>query len=178
VKVISFVSSLLRIAGLFWLGSVSSLTFAQGPVDTPTSVTALMRQMAGTWEVQARMWPGPNAKAVELPPAIAHRELIRDAYLQETMEPKQSSEGSPFTRVAYFSYNWINRQYEYFSLDSRLPQMMSYVIPGANKTHDGGIDLVGTSLWRPSGVRRRTSRSCTDSPLARLRVTSKSRSCS
>jgi hypothetical protein len=95
------------------------------------------------------MWPGPNAKAVELPPAIAYRELIRNAYLQETMEPKQNSEGPPFTRVAYFSYNWINRQYEYFSLDSRLPQMMSYAIPGANKTHDGRIDLVGTSFVAP-----------------------------
>jgi Protein of unknown function (DUF1579) len=146
---VSFASSLLRIAGLVCLGFVSISTSAQVSADTPTSVTPLMRQMPGTWEVQARMWPGPDAKAVALPPAIAHRDLIRNAYLRETMEPEQSSEGPPFTRVAYFSYNWINQQYEYFSLDSRLPQMMSYAIPGANKTHDGRIDLVGTTFVAP-----------------------------
>ena len=108
-----------------------------------------MRQMTGTWQVRSRMWPGPNAKAVDLPPAVARRELIRDTYLQEVMEPGGKSGEPPFTRVAYISYNLINQQYEYFSLDSRLPQMMSYALPGANKTREGKVELIGTIFVVP-----------------------------
>lgn len=155
MKAISPVTSLLQVAWLVWLVFLSSVACAEDPVNKATSVTALMRQMSGTWQVQARMWPGRDAKAVDLPPAVARRELIRDAYLQETMEPGEKSEGAPFTRVAYFSYNWINQQYEYFSLDSRLPQMMSYALPGANKTRDGNVELSGTSFVAPEwGVQK------------------------
>jgi hypothetical protein len=95
------------------------------------------------------MWPGPDAKAIDLPQSVARRELIRDAYLQEVMEPSDQSAAPPFTRTAYFSYNPINQQYEYFSLDNRLPQMMTYVAPGANKVRDGKVELLGTSFVAP-----------------------------
>jgi hypothetical protein len=39
------------------------------------------------------------------------------------MEPAQASPGQ-FTRIAYFLYNAVTQQYEYFSLDTRGPQMM------------------------------------------------------
>jgi hypothetical protein len=105
--------------------------------------------MVGTWNVEAKMWPAPDAKAIELPAAIARRELVRDTYLQETMEPAKESQQDAFTRMAYFSYSPINRQYEYFSLDSRLPQMMSYAIPGANRVRDGTVELAGRSFVAP-----------------------------
>lgn len=149
MKAISLFSTLRQIAWLFWFGSISGLANAQTPVDAKASAAALMQQMSGVWDVQAKMWPAPNAKAVELPPAVARRAFVRDAYLQETMEPKENSEGSAFTRVAYLGYNPTNHQYEYFSLDSRLPQMMSYNHPGANKAHDGKIDLTGASFVAP-----------------------------
>lgn len=149
MKVTSRVTSLLQVAWPVWLALLSSLAYAQEPVNKPPSVTALMQQMSGTWQVHTRMWPGRNAKAVDLPPAVARRELIRDVYLQETMELGEKPEGAPFTRIAYFSYNWINQQYEYFSLDSRLPQMMSYALPGANRTRDGKVELSGTSFVAP-----------------------------
>src|SRR5262245_2966936 len=126
---------------------------AQGQNAPPAgsgSATPLIRQMAGTWSVQSRMWPGAGAEAVDLPPATARREIIGDAYLQETMKPANGSRQAPFTRVAYFSYNTINQQYEYFSLDSRLAQMMSYAIPGANRTHEGRVELAGTSFVAPA----------------------------
>jgi hypothetical protein len=108
-----------------------------------------MRQMVGTWNVEAKMWPAPDAKAIELPPAIARRELVRGTYLQEAMEPAKESQHDAFTRMAYFSYSPVNQQYEYFSLDSRLPQMMSYAIPGANRVRNGKVELAGASFVAP-----------------------------
>ena len=40
------------------------------------------------------------------------------------MEPAPQANAEGFTRVAYFLYNAVNQQYEYFSLDTRAPQMM------------------------------------------------------
>lgn len=148
----------LAIACLLCFVSISMPTGAQDSQGKSPSVTTLMRQMAGTWQVESKMWPGPNAKAVDLPPSVAHRELIRDAYLQEVMEPSDKSAAPPFTRIAYFSYNPINCQYEYFSLDSRLPQMMSYVVPGANKVRDGKVELTGNSFVAPEwGAKKNVS---------------------
>jgi hypothetical protein len=92
------------------------------------------------------MWPGPNARAVDLPPAAARRDVVSGAYMREVMEPADGSAQDAFTRVAFFCYNSVNSQYEYFSLDSRLPQMMSYAIPGANKIRGGKVELTGTSF--------------------------------
>lgn len=37
------------------------------------SITSLLQQMVGTWDVQQRMWPGPDAHAINLPAAELHR---------------------------------------------------------------------------------------------------------
>jgi hypothetical protein len=81
---------------------------------------------------------------------MAHRDLVAGVYLSERMSPPKSSAQDGFERVAYFNYNAINRQYEYFSLDSRLPQMMSYAVPGANKIRAGKVELAGTSFVAPA----------------------------
>ena len=86
------------------------------------AATPLVQQMAGTWDVRQRMWPGAAAKAIDLPPAVAHRVLIGNAILQEVMTVASESSETRFTRVAYFDYNTVNQQYEYFSLDTRAPQ--------------------------------------------------------
>lgn len=116
----------------------------------PRSVTPLIQQMSGTWRVEPRMWPGPEAKPIQLAPAIARRRIVNDAFLHEEMTAATGSQQDAFTRVAYMSYNEINQQYEYFSLDSRLPQMMSYVLPGANQQRDQQIELQGTSFVAPA----------------------------
>ena len=96
------------------------------PLDVATnSARALIRRMVGTWNVQQRMWDGPNAKALDLPRAIAHRRLIGDAFLEEAMELAPGTKAEPFTRVSYLDYNAVTHQFEYFSLDSRAPQMMN-----------------------------------------------------
>ena len=46
-----------------------------------------LRGMVGTWDVQQRMWSGPDIAPVELPAAVAHRELIDGKYLAEIMQP-------------------------------------------------------------------------------------------
>jgi hypothetical protein len=136
------------------VGLLSLASFAYGAdtssgSDQSTSVTSMMRQMVGTWDVEAKMWPAPGAQAIELPAAIARRELVGAAFLQETMEPAKPSQQNAFTRMAYFSYNPVNRQYEYFSLDSRLPQIMSYAVPGANRIRGENVELAGTSFVAP-----------------------------
>lgn len=89
------------------------------------NVPPLIRQMVGTWDVQQRMWPGPGAAPVNLSPAIAKRRLVNGVFLEEMMEPARKTDKDPFTRTAFFNYNAVSKQYEYFSLDSRAPQMMS-----------------------------------------------------
>src|SRR5262245_16883448 len=94
------------------------------PSGERKSALALFQQMVGTWDVQQRMWPASGAQAINLPPAIARRHLIGDAYLEETMELASESKEGTFTRNAFFNYNAVNQQYEYFSIDTRAPQMM------------------------------------------------------
>ena len=94
-------------------------------VNDNDAATPLVQQMTGTWDVRQRMWPGVVAKAIDLPPALAHRVLIGNAILQEVMTLASESGETPFTRVAYFDYNVVNQQYQYFSLDTRAPQMMN-----------------------------------------------------
>jgi hypothetical protein len=71
------------------------------------------------------MWPSPSAEAIALPPAVARRRLVQGAFLHESMELAQATGQEAFTRIATFNYNAVNHQHEYFSIDSREPQMMS-----------------------------------------------------
>ena len=84
----------------------------------------LLQHMVGTWNVQQRMWPGAGAKAVPLPPAVARRLLVGGAFLQEVMTSAPGVQPA-FTRIAYVDANPVNQEYEYFSLDTRAPQMMN-----------------------------------------------------
>src|SRR5262245_8438872 len=141
---------LFRLACLAGLLSLASFAYGQGPAaGKSASVTPLIRQMVGTWDVRSQMWPGPDAKAVDLPPSTARREIVREAFLQEMTESADRSAPALFTRIAYFSYDPCHQQYEYFSLDSRLPQMMSYTVPGTNKERNGRVELAGTSFVAP-----------------------------
>lgn len=90
------------------------------------TATPLLEQMAGTWDVTQRMWPGPGAEPLELPPAVARRRLVDGTWLEETMVPAQPSAAAGFMRVAFFSYNPVRERYEYFSIDTRAPQQMQY----------------------------------------------------
>jgi Protein of unknown function (DUF1579) len=101
----------------------STLCLAQTePVPSPA---ALLQQMQGEWSVSQRMWPGAGADPVNLPPAVAHRRVVGNSFLEELMEAAQRDSKDAFTRIALFDYNPVTRRYEYFSLDSRLPQMMN-----------------------------------------------------
>jgi Protein of unknown function (DUF1579) len=130
------------------LYSVAHAQEAPGKSPAPT----LMQQMVGTWKVQQRMWPGAGAEAVNLPPAVAHRHLMAGGFLEEVMESVKKSAKASFTRTSYFNYNAVNQQYEYFSLDSRAPQMMN---ERSEKTEEqsnpgkDGIQLNGGSFVAP-----------------------------
>jgi len=96
------------------------------PPGSAAKATPLLNKMVGTWDVRQRMWAGSGAEAVDLPPAVARRTLIQDSYLQEVMQLAQPSSTDAFTRTAYLNYNAVSRKYEYFSLDTRAPQQMTY----------------------------------------------------
>ena len=110
----------------------------------------LLSQMVGTWDVQQRMWPGAGREAVNLPPAVARRRLVGGAFLEEVMELPPGSKQDPFTRIAFFNYNAVNQQHEYFSLDTRAPQMMSEKsFESGGVGSEDGITLFGDSFVAP-----------------------------
>jgi hypothetical protein len=139
--------------------SGSLLTAAAHATDAPLgedgndAALPLIQQMIGTWDVRQRMWPGAAAKAIDLPPAVAHRDLIGSAILQEVLTLAPESSETPFTRIAYFDYNAVNRQYEYFSLDTRAPQMMNERSPAAGAQdklhHRATLTLYGGRFVAP-----------------------------
>lgn len=142
--------SLVTTYGIFCIG-LCSPAHAQ-PAPLKIADATLLQQMVGTWNVQQRMWPGFGAEAVNLPAAVARRRLMAGGFLEEVMEAvKKSREGS-FTRTAFFNYNTVNQQYEYFSLDSRAPQMMNERSDKtAEQIHPGkdGIKLNGGNFVAP-----------------------------
>jgi hypothetical protein len=84
-----------------------------------------LKQMEGVWTVSQRMWPGAGAEPVNLSAGLARRRLVHNSFVEEVMESLESDGADSFRRVAYLNYNVLGRRYEYFSLDSRLPQMMN-----------------------------------------------------
>ncbi|MGH7784540.1 MAG: hypothetical protein ACREO5_11945, partial [Candidatus Binatia bacterium] len=91
---------------------------AAPPGEANTGAPQLLRQMAGTWNVRRKMWPGAGAETIDLPPAVANRQLVGGAYLEETMQLAPGSKQPPFTRSAYFNYNAVAHRYEYASMDT------------------------------------------------------------
>lgn len=121
--------------------------------ETPNAATAtresdappsIIQNMVGEWTVTQRMWRGAGQEPTDLPPAVAHRRLLGGKILQEEMELAPGAKAEPFTRMAYFEYNAVTSQYEYFSIDSRAPQMMNERSYDDVQRRNGGQAL---SLW-------------------------------
>jgi hypothetical protein len=133
--------------------TVASWTYAANPPsDARPPVPALLQKMEGNWSVTEKMWPGNGQAAVDLPAATAHRRLIKASYLEEVMEPVQADAPDSFNRTSYFEFNFTTSQFEYFSLDSRLPQMMnerSAVIEPSTAS-GGGVTLKGERFVAPT----------------------------
>lgn len=140
------------LAGALLLCTASAQDSSPSPGKS-AQAPALIGAMAGKWKVEQRMWPGPGRDAVALPPALAERFLIGDTFLQETMEAAGGEKGDAFTRVLYFLYNAVNQQYEYFSLDTRAPQMMMERSLGlgelASPPPNVAIDMPGSVFVAP-----------------------------
>ncbi len=122
------VSRIVRILLFVAAYSICCIAWGSGSAQkapSKDSAPTLIRQMVGTWKVRQRMWPGFGAEAINLPPAVARRRLVAGGFVEEMMEPVDKSAKASFIRIAYFNYNAVNQQYEYFSLDSRAPQMMN-----------------------------------------------------
>ena len=157
MTLISRAAHILSLIATCIVGSLTMCSIAKAenaPLSTPNrnASSTLIQQMVGTWKVQQRMWPGLGAEAINLPAAIARRHLMAGGFLEEVMEPLKKSGKASFMRTAYFNYNAVSQQYEYFSLDSRAPQMMnerSDKIEGLSRPGRDGIKLNGGSFVAP-----------------------------
>lgn len=81
----------------------------------------LLQQMVGDWDVGMKLWLRAGAKPIEAPHFRAKRIMIGN-FIQEVAHSKTGTDS--FTRVAYFNYNAIQRQWETIVLDTRYPLMM------------------------------------------------------
>jgi hypothetical protein len=134
---------------LLYLAVLAPLRGSTADSDNRTS-PALLRDMIGTWAVEEWMWGSPGARAASLPAAVAERRLVGSDFVQEVMSTLPGSKDS-FTRISYFGYNAVNHQYEYFSLDTRAPQMMNERSLGASggASASGPVNLLGGDFVAP-----------------------------
>lgn len=144
---VAFILSFLMACNI----SVAPIAHAQEatPAATGNQGTNLIQQMVGVWDVQQRMWAGPGADPIDLPPAVASRRLVGGVFLEEIMTPEDVSGEEPFTRIAYLNYNPVSRRYEYLSLDTRAPQMMTYQGEGSDSAGKGEVRLQGRHFVAP-----------------------------
>lgn len=137
----------LAFAWVATIGIAPRTAHAQEGADVATlSPTAFLDAMAGDWTVVQRMRPAPGATPIDLPPAKASRRIVDGAFLQETMT---QAGGDAFTRLSWIVFNATNGQFEYVSLDSRLPQLMAYDHPGANRRDAAGLHFQGGMFVAP-----------------------------
>src|SRR5438552_16529338 len=95
------------IAILKYLLAITALalsSFAEDKVpgivrDRP--IPDLIRDMAGTWQVQQKMWPGADKDPVTVPSAVAHRRLLVGLFSEEVMENVPQAEGDSVRRFAW-----------------------------------------------------------------------------
>jgi hypothetical protein len=121
------------------------------PSDAKPPVPPLLQKMEGNWTVSEKMWPGSGQEVIDLPAATAHRRLIQKSFLEEVMEPTPAGASDSFNRTSYFEFNSATHKYEYFSLDSRLPQMMNErsAIVDPTLSSDCGVKLEGGHFVAP-----------------------------
>lgn len=118
--------------------ALTATVFLTGLASVGRAQHGLLQQMVGTWDVAPRMWTGPGTEPIVLPPAVAHRRLVGNTFVEEVMEGAPGSNQEPFTRIATFNYNPVTQQFEAISIDTRGPQVMYY------KSHDDHTPFAGT----------------------------------
>lgn len=111
----------------------------------------LIGGQVGDWRVRQRVWSSATAEPIELPPMVARRRMVGDVFLEEVMEAARDSEQEPFTRIAYLSFNPINRRFEHVTLDSRYPPIMFETSVDDTVEDGGAITLYVSGFATPSG---------------------------
>jgi hypothetical protein len=126
------------VAMVGWLGFSPGSTRGQ-------QIPPVLAQMVGKWAVTERMWSGPDAAPIALPNATAERRIVGDSLIEETMVAASGSKKS-FTRIADLNFNVVTHKFEYFSWDSRAPQVMSEKSRG-DTALTGGSDQRAVTLY-------------------------------
>jgi hypothetical protein len=139
------------VAVLAMMVAVQSVEAANPAFNKQSSLPTLLQQMEGSWTVSQKMWPGKNQPAVQLPAATARRRVMQQSFLEEVMESTAGATEA-FTRASYFSFNSTTRRFEYFSVDSRMPQMMNErsAVIEAQASPDAPVKLDGGHFVAPA----------------------------
>jgi hypothetical protein len=98
----------------------------------------LFRPLVGVFAVENHLWPAPGAEPL-VSTAVARRRMVDDLYLEEVMAPAVDSGQPPFTRICYLDFNYVNRRWEYVSLDTRIPAYLMYETSVDETVQDGKI---------------------------------------
>lgn len=88
--------------------------------------------LIGTWKVDMRVWPAPDAPPITSSDLKATRTwVLGKRYLRE--ELSGTFAGNPSSRIAYLSYNNLEERFELTTIDTFEPGQMWYVSHGASK---------------------------------------------
>ena len=116
----------------------------------------VLAPLAGTWNVEMRVWPVPGAEPVTSKTLTATREwMLGGRYLREELQGTFA--GSPSHRVGLLSYNNLEERFELSTIDTFEPGQMWYASHG-NGTKDR-ITLHGDNVEagfgpKPTGRKR------------------------
>lgn len=97
---------------------------ASDRLAAPGPEHAWMAPLVGSWTVEMRVWPGPDADPFSIPGMTAERELVLGGrYLREVLI---GGDGTPM-REATMGYNRLDGRYELVTVDSFEPGQMVYL---------------------------------------------------
>jgi hypothetical protein len=125
----------LTLSGLPALAETASDRLA-----APGPEHAWMDPLAGRWDVEMRVWPGPGAEPFEIAGMTAERELVLGGrYLREVLV---GGDGTP-VREATMGYNRLDGRFELVTVDSFEPGQMVYL--GRGDQTAGSVSMHGES---------------------------------
>ena len=98
---------------------------------TPGEAHKKLDAMAGSWNIQAKMWMGPDAPPMESKGTAEFKWVLGNRFLMEEMKGEMM--GMPMTGIGYNGYDNVNKKYTMFWLDN-FGTAMSYAEGAADQS--------------------------------------------
>lgn len=120
---------------------------ASDRLAAPGPEHAWMTPLAGMWDVEMRVWAGPDAEPFAIPGMTAEREMILGGrYLREVLS---GGDGTPM-REATMGYNRLDGRFELVTVDSFEPGQMVYL--GREGDAESSVSMFGVSTEAGMGA--------------------------